>query len=167
MATCIRGPGTSPIGNCHLHIHVRVHRAFRFQVANRGKSMLQRDPRISRAQNRAIRNRFLQQLHVVIFRSDIPVQHHVGVRIHESRQHRVLRQVHHFRARGHPPPEVTDTIVSPSITITAFSMTLSLLPSIKWPARTAIFFAGAEPPFLALQPDNSMSPLPTEKPPLQ
>ncbi len=31
-------------------------------------------------------------------------------------------------------------MVSPSIKMSALSMTLSLRPSIKWPARTAIFF---------------------------
>ena len=34
-------------------------------------------------------------------------------------------------------------MVSPSMRMTALSTTLSLLPSIRWPARTAIFFAGA------------------------
>src|SRR5215813_9155130 len=43
---------------------------------------------------------------------------------------------------GGEPPGVTETMLSPSIKRRTLSRTLSDLPSIRWPARMAMRFAG-------------------------
>jgi hypothetical protein len=62
--------------------------------------VIQSDSRIARRQDRAVGNRFLQQLRVVVLCGDIAVQQHVCMHIDESRQHRCLRQIDRFDPRG-------------------------------------------------------------------
>ena len=89
----MRGPGTSPRAIALLHVHVRVHRAFRLHVANRSKTVFKRDACIARRENRAIRSGLFQELLVVICRRDVPVQKHVRVHVDESGQHRRFREI--------------------------------------------------------------------------
>src|SRR6266478_9561964 len=44
-----------------LHVHVRVHGAFGFEVAQRGESVLERDARVARGENGAIGYGLLQE----------------------------------------------------------------------------------------------------------
>ncbi len=80
--------GHFAIGNRRLHVHVRV------------ESVRKSDVCVARRQDRAIRNRLLEQLCVVLLRSDVSLQENVRVRINESRQNGGLRKVNHFNAGG-------------------------------------------------------------------
>ncbi len=84
------------IGNRHLHVHVRVHRAFRLQVADGRESVRKRDLRVACGEDRAIRNRLLQQLRVVFLGCDVALQQDVRMGIDETRQNRGLRKVYHL-----------------------------------------------------------------------
>ncbi len=76
VATCIRGPGTSPLAIAVF--------AFRLQVANGGESMRKCNLCIARGKDRAIRNRFLQQLRIVFLGGDVALQENVRVGINET-----------------------------------------------------------------------------------
>ena len=62
--------------------------------------MGERDLRIARRQDGAIWNGLLQELLIVVFRSDIPLQQNVGVGIDKAGEDGGLREIDQFDARG-------------------------------------------------------------------
>ncbi len=58
---------------------------------------------IARGKDRAIRNRFLQQLRIVFLGGDVALQENVRMGINETGQHRGLGKVDHFHTRGRAP----------------------------------------------------------------
>ena len=97
---------------CHLHartgndasvnrvadVDVRIARAFGFQIADSRESIFQPLFRRLRSQDRAVRVRLLQDLVVIIFLGDVALQQHVRVRVDQSRQARLARQIDHLRS---------------------------------------------------------------------
>ena len=88
----------APIDGC-LHVHVRVHGAFGFQIAHGGEPVRQSDVRIARREDGAVRDGLLQELLIVIRGGHISLQQDVRVRVNESRQHRGAAQFNHIRPR--------------------------------------------------------------------
>ncbi len=100
VATCMCGPGISPLAMACLTINVGVHCAFGFEVAQHGEAMGERDLRIARRQDGAVRNGLLEELLVVVFRGDIALQQNVGVGIDKAGKDGGLRKIDQFDARG-------------------------------------------------------------------
>ena len=55
--------------------------------------MIERNFGVARSQDRAVRDRFLQELRVVVFRRDVAVEHDVRVHIGEAGHHRSFRKI--------------------------------------------------------------------------
>ncbi len=89
-----------PVGDGLLEINVGVHRAFSFEVAQHGEAMGERDLRIARCQDGAVRNGLLEELLVVVFRGYIPLQQNVSVGIDKTGKDGGLRKIDQFDARG-------------------------------------------------------------------
>jgi len=98
VATCMRGPGTSPFCDGFFHVDVGVHGAFGFEVTNRGEAVFKSNARVARAEDSAVRNGILQKLLVIVLRGDVAVEKNVGVRINEAGEDGGFGQVEHFGA---------------------------------------------------------------------
>ncbi len=62
-----------------------------------------RAARIARGKDRAIRNRFLQQLRIVFLGGDVALQENVRMGINETGQHRGLGKIYNFHTCGRVP----------------------------------------------------------------
>src|SRR5439155_698301 len=82
-------------GNGPLDVHVGVHRAFGLQVAQRREAVLEREPRVARAEDGAVGDRLVQELLVVRLRRGIALEQQMGVGVDEAREHGELREVDH------------------------------------------------------------------------
>ena len=129
--------GDFPVGDGLLDVDVGVHRAFGFEVAQDGKTMGESDLRIARRQDGAVRNGLLEELLVVVFRGDIPLEQDVGVGITKPGRTVAWERSISSTPGGGEPPGVTLRILSPSMRMRAFEMGASLLQSIRRPARMA------------------------------
>ena len=98
VATCMRGPGTSPLAMACLDVHVGIHCAFGFKIANRGEAILESDTRVARGENGTIRNRLFEKLLVIIFGSDVAVEKNVRVQIDKAGENGGIRKVNQFDA---------------------------------------------------------------------
>ena len=97
--------GHFAVGDRRLYIHVRVHGAFRLQVANSREAVRKRDVRVARGENRAVGNRLLQQLRVVFLGRDVALQQNVRMGIDESGQYRGFGKVNHFHTGRRAPAD--------------------------------------------------------------
>ncbi len=74
-------------------VHVGVHRAFGLEVAQCCEAVFQRDARVAGAEDRAVGDGLVEQLHVVGLGGRVALQQQVRVDVDEARQHRQLRQI--------------------------------------------------------------------------
>src|SRR5262249_32363343 len=85
--------------DCLFYVDVGVHGAFSLEIANCGESILQADRSVASGQDRAVWNRLLEELGVVIFGGDVTVEEDVSVRVYQAWEHGGLGEVDGFEAR--------------------------------------------------------------------
>ena len=71
-------------------VHIGVHRAFCFDIANRCKPVFKCNAPVARAKNGSIWDGLLEQLLIVIVGGDVAVKKDVRMQIDEPRQNRVF-----------------------------------------------------------------------------
>ena len=76
-----------------LDVDIGIHRAFGLEIANRREAVLEREPRVTRGEDRTIWGRLLEELVFVLLRGDVALEQQVRVRVDHAGQHRHLAEI--------------------------------------------------------------------------
>jgi len=83
-----------------FHVHVGVHGAFGFEIAQGSETVIEGDLGISCGQDGAVGDGLLQELHGVIFFGDVALQKYVRVRVDQSGKDCVVREIEYVGSCG-------------------------------------------------------------------
>src|SRR5438874_8056052 len=135
-----------------LDVDIGIHRAFGLEIANRREAVLEREPRVTRGEDRTIWGRLLEELVFVLLRGDVALEQQVRVRVDMPGSTVIwLRSM--TRALGACPwicaRGPTALMRSSSIRMPTLVCTCDVRPSINRPALTRTVCGGVWAPSAA------------------
>ena len=105
-------PVDDAVGDGVLDVDVGVHRPLGLEIAHRREAIVQRDLHCLAGAQRAVRQRFLEKLCVVILGGDVALQQRVDVRVDQAGQQRHVAEVDHLRVRGNGAADRLDLVAA-------------------------------------------------------